>query len=151
VWFRRIADAGYTILCLPQLAAHHHHRNEWRSILREYYSSGRGAADYAQKYPHCRFTRTRRRQLLLAVATIAASLLCIVTPLAWPYLPLLLGVGLLALLALGVANVAAVRRPVSLVYPFVTLILATSFCWGMAHGLALHQWTRDPLVMGEAD
>jgi GT2 family glycosyltransferase len=128
-FFQRIVDAGATILCTPQLAAWHHHRQGWRALVREYHRSGRGCAQFVGKHPHSPFAAGRLRQLEV-VCTAAVFL-----PVALAVMPAATVGLLVAGLLLGALCVARARTPHAVAFPAVTLVLGLSFSTGLMRGL----------------
>jgi glycosyltransferase involved in cell wall biosynthesis/putative flippase GtrA len=77
-FFRRVANAGFPMLCTDSLKAGHYHRQGFRSLVREYARAGMGTGDYIIKFPSCRFGRNRLIQLGLVYTTaVLASLLLV--------------------------------------------------------------------------
>jgi hypothetical protein len=128
-FFQRIVDAGFAVVCDPALAAHHHHRQGWRALVREYHRSGRGCAQFVGKHPHSRFSRDRMRQLEVVMTVALFGLVaCVEQPVA-----LLAGLALAALVTAYV--VARARSPQAAAFPAVTLVLGLSFTTGLVRGL----------------
>jgi succinoglycan biosynthesis protein ExoA len=134
-WFRMIVEAGYTIRCDHQLAAHHSHRSGFKSLMREYRRSGWGCADYLTVYPRCALARKRLAQLALLVGIGIAGL----AAMAW--LPLfVLGVVGGGVLVVSTASVVRARVVAAAVFPMCTLVLGACFAAGMLMRLARQGW-----------
>jgi cellulose synthase/poly-beta-1,6-N-acetylglucosamine synthase-like glycosyltransferase len=139
-WFQRVVDAGYEILCTPRLVAHHHHRQGWRALVREYRLAGRGCAQFVHRHRSSRLSRQRLRQLAAVVSacvlgTAAATALTAgwvrFTPAGALALAAVTGCALL----LSVSSAFRVHRLSGLAYPLVSLVLGLAFSAGMLAGL----------------
>jgi glycosyltransferase involved in cell wall biosynthesis len=125
-FFQRVAEHGFRMLCTPELVIGVHHRSRFRPLLREYWESGAGCAQFVRKFPASRFSVARLRQLVL-VATAA------VTALVFPvYVVLGAAVGLIAL---GLATVRSGGRWRAFPYPAITFVLGLVFVFAMAFQL----------------
>ncbi|HUY75993.1 MAG TPA: glycosyltransferase [Ktedonobacterales bacterium] len=157
-WFWEVCRAGLPIFCTPELMADHYHRQGWRQLVRQYTRAGRGCGDFVLKYPDSPLSQGRLMQLagvwatllmvasvlLVGVAAIIRPSILAQTPLATlgalVHAPTPLGLllilavgalGALTLLALGVRNAFIVRRPIAVIYPFITSVFAIAFSVGL--------------------
>jgi glycosyltransferase involved in cell wall biosynthesis len=139
-WFWRMVAAGRTILCTPGLVAEHHHRQGWRSVVREYRRSGRGCADFLIKHPRAPFARRRLSHLVTVLAMPLVALgLALVAPIVAAALVML---GACGLATLAMVSARKVHSAAAMVFPLVTVALGLSFSYGMAAGLARHARRR---------
>jgi GT2 family glycosyltransferase len=74
-WFWRVVRAGHKVLYAAGLDGAHHHRQSFRSLVREYQVSAHGCANFIHAHPHSPLARKRRRQatLLPPLAAVAAA------------------------------------------------------------------------------
>lgn len=126
-WFWKITEAGYSILCSPELMGGHDHRQGFRALGREYAASGHGCADFMRRYKNSPFTRKRAGQLIVLAGLSVAGFLF--APLA-----MVATIGVL-LAALGLYEAWVLRRVDALLYPTVTAVLVGMFYFGVARGL----------------
>jgi putative flippase GtrA/glycosyltransferase involved in cell wall biosynthesis len=125
-YFQRVAAGGFRILCTPDLGIGVHHRRGFRQLVKEYWESGAGCAQFVRKFPRSRFSIVRVRQLVVVAAGCVTAAL-------FP-------VHALAAIAGGAAvlGVAAVRmdgRLRAFLYPPITLALGLVFAAAMAFRL----------------
>src|SRR5215472_18004076 len=64
-WFWRVVRAGHKVLYAAGLDGAHHHRQSFRSLVREYQVSAHGCANFIHAHPHSPLARKRRRQATL--------------------------------------------------------------------------------------
>lgn len=140
-FFQRVVDAGFEILCTPELAALHYHRQGWRALVREYHRSGRGCGQFVRKHPHSPMSRARVRGLTWLLATLA-GMMAQASAHAAAHVPALAALDALAAGSLGLVGIALsllcvvrTRRLAALTYPLVTLVLAMSFSSGFVRHL----------------
>ena len=136
-WFKRIVNAGYSILCDDKLAGHHYHREGFRSLTREYLKSGWGCADYIVTHPTCRLTRKRMIQWPLVqlsglIMIVAVTIHPIDSVALSAVIPLILG-GL---------SLYRVRQLEAFLYPVITLILGVSFSLGITQRFVRQGWRK---------
>jgi succinoglycan biosynthesis protein ExoA len=125
---QEIVDAGFEILCDPDLAGSHHHRQGLRALINEYRSSGRGCGQFVRLYPHSVLARRRLRHLYTCVAAGVA----LVTALVFAPLAALVTVALV-LGVLGLVQLVSLRSPEGTLYPAITGLLGSAFVCGFAY------------------
>ncbi|MBV9212715.1 MAG: glycosyltransferase [Actinobacteria bacterium] len=123
-YLRRVADAGYAMLCTNELVAGHYHRQGFKALLKEYRGAGRGTGDYVIKYPYCPFARLRLRQL------IACYVLAVVSGVSYALTPWSVVIAVVAAVMVSLLSAIKVRALVAATYPTVTLILGTAYVIG---------------------
>jgi len=142
---QEIVDAGFEILCDPELAGRHHHRQGLRALINEYRNSGRGCGQFVRLYPHSVLARRRRCHLYACVAAGVA----LVTTLALAPLAALVTVALV-LSVLGLAQLVTLRTPESTLYPAITGLLGSAFVCGFAYehlfGEPVPVWWEGPIA-----
>jgi len=129
-FFYDIVNAGYTVLCTPELTGFHHHRSRIRELVWEYWTSGQGCADFIFSYPEAHFGRKRLLQLGGVVTLSMASTAGLIMSTAATTLTLAT-----TLLVLGLWSMAKVRRAHALAFPPATLLLGLAFSFGLMSGL----------------
>jgi GT2 family glycosyltransferase len=140
-FFHRVVDAGFGILCTPELEALHYHRQGWHALVREYHRSGRGCGQFVRKYPHSPMSRARVQGVVWLFAALVGVMLQAVAHVA-VHVPALATLDALAAGTVGLAGVALslmcvikTRKLAALSYPLVTFVLAMSFSSGLVRYL----------------
>ena len=59
-YFQRVAAGGFRILCTPELGIGVHHRTGFRQLVKEYWESGAGCAQFVRKFPRSKLSRAAR-------------------------------------------------------------------------------------------
>ena len=118
-------EGGFSILTTPELVGSHYHRQGLRKLSKEYFSSGRGCAQFVRCYPAKSFARRRRFQLTAsAVLALLTTMLLVAVPLVTLVTGLLIAVAMSCVTAWRVRDVRAVW------YPYLTAFLGSCFCAG---------------------
>jgi cellulose synthase/poly-beta-1,6-N-acetylglucosamine synthase-like glycosyltransferase len=151
-FFQRVVDAGFEILCTPELAALHYHRQGWRALVREYHRSGRGCGQFVRKHPHSPMSRARVQGLTWLLAALVGVVAQAGAHVA-VHVPALAALDALAAGSVGLAGVALsllcvvrTRRLAALTYPLVTFVLALSFSSGLVRHLRASGPSRAALL-----
>ncbi|MFZ7126867.1 MAG: glycosyltransferase [Desulfobacterales bacterium] len=127
----RMVSAGCTILCTRLLWGYHHHRQDIRSLVKEYVKSGRGCAMFIFRYP--KSPMSRRRVLQVAAAVLAFGF--IASGMAWMPWKTAAVLGI-AYAAAGALNAHRAGR-FGFLFPGISLILGSAFTFGVLNGLWL--------------
>jgi GT2 family glycosyltransferase len=130
-WFWRVVDAGYQIQFARHLAGGHQHRQGIKRLSRDYWYSGRGCAEFIRTHPDSPLAKRRLTQI--GVLSLGALLSLVASVIVSPLWVALAALG--SLVALGVTEAVMLRRLRALSFPFVTLVLGSSFYIGASNRL----------------
>jgi cellulose synthase/poly-beta-1,6-N-acetylglucosamine synthase-like glycosyltransferase len=129
-FFWEIVSAGYSILCTPQIAGRHYHRERIPDLITEYWMSGLGCSDFIRYYPQSRFSKRRITEVTLSLALAAAGLAGLIWLPVWT----LAAVAVTLALA-GIWTALKIRAPVGVLYPLATVVLGAVFSFACVYGL----------------
>jgi 4-amino-4-deoxy-L-arabinose transferase-like glycosyltransferase/putative flippase GtrA len=135
-WFWRIAKAGHRIFYSSGIAGWHHHRRSLRMLGREYLRASQGCGRFIRAHWDSPLARKRLRQAIALPLTLLGAGVLVSGS-------FVTGHGLYAVAGLGAVIVCAVsmeyahsRTAESLVYPFISGVLALTFALGLLRDVA---------------
>ncbi len=130
-WFWRVVRAGHKVLYAAGLDGAHHHRQSFRSLIREYRVSAYGCANFIHAHPHSPLARKRRRQATLLPPLAAVAAAGTVAAIASGYQLTLLAAAAAAAAGLATREVATARRLEAVGYVVAGLALGSLFVFSL--------------------
>jgi dolichol-phosphate mannosyltransferase len=125
-FFERVAEHGFRMLCTPELRITVQHRSSLAGLVKEYWESGAGCAQFVRKFPRSRLSRTRLRQL---IAVAGGWVLLGFFPIE------VAAAGAAGCALLGALSVLRTRMRGAFGYPLVTFLLGMVFASALAYHL----------------
>jgi GT2 family glycosyltransferase len=129
-FFWEIISAGYQVLCTSDISGSHFHRERTPDLIREYWVSGLGCADFIRHYPEAPFAKLRLAQVMTVLVLIAAGMAALLRVPVWT-----LSIAALGLALIGVLAALKTHSLVAVLYPLATLILGLVFSAACIYGL----------------
>jgi len=134
-WFWRVVRDDHKVLFSGALTAAHHHRRSFGALAREYRLSAEGCAKFVRVYPDCPLARKRTVQAvalpLALLAILAGVAVAVQRGLSLPLLAALVGGWAL----LTARELARVRTPAAIAYPFIAIPLGAIYTFALGRGL----------------
>jgi GT2 family glycosyltransferase len=130
-WFWRLVRAGHKVLYAAGLDGAHHHRQSFRSLVREYQVSAYGCANFIRAHPHSPLARKRRRQATLLPPLAAVTAAGTAAAILSGYQLTLLAAAAAAAVGLVTREVAIARRLEAVGYVVAGLALGSLFVFSL--------------------
>jgi len=143
-WFWRVVRAGHKVLYAAGLDGAHHHRQSFRSLVREYQASAHGCANFIHAHPHSPLARKRRRQATLLPPLAAVAAAGAAAAIVSGYQLTLLAAASAAAAGLVTREVAIARRLEAVGYVVAGLALGSLFVFSLGWRLVRSARLRSP-------
>jgi GT2 family glycosyltransferase len=130
-WFWRVVRAGHKVLYAAGLDGAHHHRQSFRSLVREYQVSAYGCANFIHAHPRSPLARKRRRQATLLPPLTAVAAAGTAAAIVSGYQLTLLAAASAAAAGLVTREVAIARRLEAVGYVVAGLALGSLFVFSL--------------------